>query len=155
MAVVTEYSDLRTNERDGRLNSAAKDGLVKHPTHTQVAAGDADSIVELFTLKANEVLYPDQIFWSNSAWVATSTIDIGYAAHTLADGTAVAADPDGIATGIDGDAINAGLSLSATKVVESITFAVDVIITAQAKTAGIAIGDTCSLVTTVGQNHST
>jgi hypothetical protein len=148
-----EFSDLRTNERKSPqvLNDPGKDGKTKHPTHTQAATAVADDFVELFTLKAGEVVFPDMFFLSHSAWVATSTIDIGFRVHTDANGTLVAADPAGIATGIAGDVIRTGTPLGPEKVVESISFPVDVIITAQAKTAGIDIGDTMSAVVHVGQ----
>lgn len=155
MAVITVYSDLRTNERASPpvLNDGAKDGRVKvaDVPAANFAAGDADSLVELFTLKANEVLLPDAFFLSHSAWIATSTIDVGYLGYTQPDGTVVAADPNGIATGIDGDAVAAGVSLGATKVVESISFPVDVVITLQTKTAGYATDDTAACVAIVGK----
>lgn len=153
MAVVTEYSDLRTNERASPpvLNSASKNGPIYHATHTQVATGDAGSIIELFTLKANDVLFPDAFFLSNSAGASGAFIDIGYAAHTLPDGTAVAVDQNGIADGVDGDAVNTGLSLGASKVVNSISFAVDVVITAQVTDAEFSIGDTMSCVAICGR----
>ena len=148
-----EFSDLRTNERTDplKLNDPGKDGKIKHATHTQVGTAAADDFVELFTLKAGEVLFPDLFFLSHSAWIATSTIDIGYRTYTTANNVVVAADPNGIATGIDGDVIRTGTPLGPEKVVESISFPVNVVITAQAKTAGIAIGDTMSCVAHVGQ----
>ena len=157
MAVVTVYSDLRMNERatPPRHNKGSEDGPIKifNVPAANFEAGDANSLVELFTLKANEVLLPDLFFFSHSAWIATSTIDIGYLGYTQPDGTAVAADPNGIATGIDGDAVAAGVSLAATKVVEKISFPVDVVITAQAVTAGYATSDTCSGVAIVSQHN--
>lgn len=148
-----EFSDLRINERSSpqRLNDPGKDGKIKHPTHTQVATAVADDFVELFTLKAGEVLFPDMFFLSHSAWIATSTIDIGFRGFTDANGVVTAADPDGIATAIDGDVVRTGTPLGPEKVVESISFPVDVVITAQAKVVGIAIGDTMSAVAHVGQ----
>jgi len=104
MAVTTENSNLMANALASpvKLNEGAVDGTAKIWTFTQgAAAGDANSIARLFILKANEVLDTHHFSIAYSAFGAARTLDIGWEAYTLPDGTAVAADPNGIADGID------------------------------------------------------
>jgi len=66
------------------------------------SAGDAGSLAYLVKLPAGKVrvLLPLSRI-ANSALGASRTMDLGWAAYTNDDGTAVAADPNGLDDGID------------------------------------------------------
>jgi hypothetical protein len=66
------------------------------------AAGDANSLANLCKLPAGKVrVFKTQSEFVCSAFGAGRTLDIGYLAHTKADGTAVAASVDAILDGAD------------------------------------------------------
>jgi len=112
MAVTTEYSDQytesyvtvpakvpETHEWAGRVRMAFFE-------FTQgAAAGDAGSLAYLVKLPAGKVrvLLPLSRI-ANSALGTSRTMDLGWAAYTNDDGTAVAADPNGLDDGIDASA---------------------------------------------------
>lgn len=98
MAVTTQNSTEYANQiADPVVRQAPSTifGRVRYAkfTFTQSGAGDATSIANLVEMPAGliEVL---KIYISWSAYGASRTLDLGYAAHTDMDGDAVAADPD-------------------------------------------------------------
>lgn len=116
-------------------------------SHTQVAAGDANSTVSVVKLPAGRVRVMFQESFIEHNWtVATVDMNIGWLAYTDQDGAAVVADPNGIDAAIDvevagtfvpGSAIAAGTGK--TKLFESRD---GVTLDLQAVAAGLNIGDT-------------
>jgi len=108
MAVTTETSTQRSNPIASPpvMNPAYEDHgrlRVKAFTFTQgAAAGDATSTQGLVKLPPGKGrVYLGLSLLENSAFGASRTLDVGYAAHTQTDGTAVAADPNAFDNAID------------------------------------------------------
>lgn len=71
-------------------------------TYLQVAAGDAGDIIQLCKLPAGRVRLIGRLSsLYHNLTTGSNTIDIGWAAYTNLDDTAVVADPDGLDDGID------------------------------------------------------
>lgn len=154
MAVTTEKSDQITNSEATPIVLEDTTSLhgrkrIAFFTHTQVAVGDANSLVEVINLPAGRVrvMFNESLIEHN--WV-TATIDmsVGWAAYTDQDGVAVVADPNGIDVAVDvevagvfipGSAIAAGTAK--TMLFESRD---GVTITVQAIAAALAVGDTAN-----------
>jgi len=129
-------------------------------THTQVTDADATSTVHLIRLPPGlvTVLFGDSLL-ETSAFAASSTMHLGWGAHTNMDGTAVAADPDGLLASLDVTGVllttNTGAALTAgtgfQKTFDS-TGGVDLFITANVSSPALETGDYISghfkLVTT-------
>jgi len=116
-------------------------------SHTQVGAGDANSDIELVQLPAGKLRLLTQLSLVEHNWtVATVDMNVGFAAHTDQDGSAVVADPNGLDAAIDvevagtftpGSALAAGTGLTQVFSTQS-----GVTLTAQAIAAGLNDGDT-------------
>jgi hypothetical protein len=116
-------------------------------SHTQVAAGDANSTVEVVKLPAGKVRVLFQSSRIEHNWtVATVDMNVGWQAYTDNDGEAVVADPNGLDAAVDvetagiitpGSAIAAGAGK--TMVFNSLS---GVTLELQAVAAGLNIGDT-------------
>lgn len=115
--------------------------------YDQVAEGAADSVIQLCKLPAGRVRilgYLSALY--HNLTTDTVDLDVGWAAHTDFDGTAVAADEDGLDDNIDCEtagvvslgSVAAVLAQCQSKVLESQT---GVVITASVKTAVIAADD--------------
>jgi len=69
--------------------------------HIQDGAGDATSSVALCKLPAGKLRLLSSLSRAYVNWTTGSaTLDLGWDAHTNADGTAVAADPNGLVDGL-------------------------------------------------------
>lgn len=152
MAVTTEKSDQITNveatpavlEDTTSLHGRHR---IAYFTHTQVAVGDANSLVEVVKLPAGRV----RVLFSESliehAW-ATALIDmsVGWAAYVDQDGDAVVADPNGLDVAIDVDTAGVFVPGSALAAGTAKTMLFEsqggVTLTVQAIAAALAIGDT-------------
>lgn len=152
MAVTTEKSDQITNSEATPIVLEDTTSLhgrkrIAFFTHTQVAVGDANSVVETIKLPAGRVrvMFNESLIEHN--WV-TALIDmnVGWAAYVDQDGVAVVADPNGIDAAIDVDVAGVFIPGSAiadgsakTKLFESRD---GVTIEVQAIAAALAVGDT-------------
>jgi hypothetical protein len=109
MAVTTESSTELTqayqSAPENRLRADQWGGKlrVKHFTFTQgAAAGDANSYAKLVDVGPGPVtIYPSLSYVAHSAFGSSRTLDIGLAAYTQPDGTAVIADEDAIDAAVD------------------------------------------------------
>jgi len=152
MAVTTEKSDQITNveatppvlEDTTSLHGRHR---IAYFTQTQVAIGDANSLVEVVKLPAGRV----RVLLSESliehAW-ATALIDmsVGWDAYVDQDGVAVVADPNGLDVAIDVDTAGVFVPGSAVAAGTAKTMLFEsqggVTLTVQAIAAALAIGDT-------------
>jgi hypothetical protein len=152
MAVTTEKSDQITNveatppvlEDTTSLHGRHR---IAYFTHTQVAVGDANSLVEVVQLPAGRVrvLFSESLIEHN--WV-TATIDmsVGWDAYVDQDGVAVVADPNGLDVAIDVEVAGVFVPGSAVAAGTAKTMLFEsrggVTITVQAIAAALAVGDT-------------
>ena len=151
MAVTTEYSTEYTNafittpavknpssDWHGRLR-------LMYFVHDQSGAGDATSIISLVKLPPGRVRLHGKLSNIYVNWTTMSaTLDVGWAAYTDENGTAVAADVDGIDNGIDVDTVGAqvlGSALAATGYTKEFESRDGVVITASSTDTAIASGD--------------
>lgn len=151
MAVTSQKSDQYTNVTATprvKQDAHAMSGKVRiaYVTHTQSGAGDATSDVALFKLPAGKVRLLGAMSHVYVNWTTGSaTIDIGWAAYTDIDGTAVAASIDGIDNGVSVDtagAITLGSELTATGYTKVFESQDGVVIMAASTDAAIADADT-------------
>ncbi len=109
--MTTFYSDEMTNilaVPPVPLSPVQKHGKIRiaHVNYDQVANGSAGDIIQLCKLPAGRVrLLGKQSFLYVNLTGASQTVDIGWAAYTNLDATAVVADPDGLDDGLDVDAV--------------------------------------------------
>lgn len=106
MAVTTEKSTQLTAIDAGKRNYSSDYGGVDKTfdfDFTQsAAAGDATSTAELVRIPAGRwYVHLDRCYAAWSAFGTARTLDIGWAAYTAPDGTAVVADPNGFDDAID------------------------------------------------------
>lgn len=132
---------INVDELHGKIRMARFD-------YEQVAEGAADTIIQLVKLPAGRIrLLGYASIVRHTLTTGTVDLDIGWAAHTDFDGTAVVADEDGLDDNIDCEStgsvtvgnVAAILADCQTKVFESQE---GVVITATVKTAVIAATDT-------------
>lgn len=123
MAVTNQKSTEYTNQSATPptvMDTTQLHGVVRFAkvTFTQDGAGDATSTVGLVELPAGRVrLIGDMSYLRISAFGASRTLDIGWAAYTDIDGAAVVADADGLDDGLDvsaASAINLGSATATT-----------------------------------------
>ena len=116
-------------------------------THTQVGAGDANSLVNLVKIPAGKYrLLKTESRFVCSAFGAARTLDIGYLAYTKSDGTAVVASIDTILDGADvSAAANLGAGTNALGTDPSMILDSRDGITIQAKVLGDTIPDGATL----------
>lgn len=152
MAVTAELSDQLTNvtadpvvlEDTTSLHGRKR---IAYFSHTQAAAGDANSTVDVVKLPAGKVrvFFQDSLIEHN--WTtALVDMNVGWAAYTDSDGVAVVADPNGIDSAIDVDTAGTFVPGSAVAAGTAKTMVFDsqdgVTLQIQAVAAGLAIGDT-------------
>ncbi len=106
MAVENEKSAEYTIETAGGVGRLEPDrgGLVRYAyfKHTQAVAGDATSTVRLRKLPAGKLrILGAASAITFSAFGASRVLDVGYAAHTKADGTAVTLSANNLADDIN------------------------------------------------------
>lgn len=126
--------------------------------HTQAAAGDANSLVNLVKLPAGKYrILLDQSVINCSDLGTGNTLDVGYTAYTNANGTAVAADEDAFITAADVATAAATVYFSESRAgaASDMTYLVDstteVVIQAKSETAGIPAAATMNgYITIVG-----
>ncbi len=109
--MTTFYSDEMTNilaVPPVALSPVDHHGKIRiaHVNYDQVAEGSAGDIIQLCKLPAGRVRLLGKLshLYINLT-VGSATVDIGWAAYTNLDATAVAADPDGLDDGLDVDAV--------------------------------------------------
>ena len=110
MAVTTQKSTEYTNSTANPITTQAQPHemhgrlRIAFFTHDQDGAGDATSDVALVKLPAGKVRLMSSLSRAYCNWTTSSaTLDLGWDAHTNADGTAVAADPNGLIDGLSVD----------------------------------------------------
>jgi len=115
-----------------------------HFTFTQgAAAGDAGSIAQLVRLPPGQVrLIPSLSRISFSTLGASRTIDLGHAAYTSLDGTAVTADPDAIEADVDG--ASGGSAVPTTNDTLALDSRDGIVLTAQVNDGTLPAGATLS-----------
>jgi hypothetical protein len=106
MAVTTQNSAQYANEVavPSVMNKPYDRGKVRFAyfSHTQVAAGDANSLINLVKLPGGLIrVLKTASQYVCSAFGAARVLDVGYLAHNKRDGTAVAASIDTIDDGAD------------------------------------------------------
>jgi len=118
---------LQTVQSHGRLRIATV-------TYAQVANGSAGDLLQMCKLPAGRVTVLGKLCnLYHNLTTASMTLDIGWAAYTDFDGTAVAADPDGLDDGVDVDTagqINIGSVLAAVGQIKTFESQEGVILTA-------------------------
>ena len=118
---------------------------VAYFSHTQSGAGDANSTIEVVRLPPGKIRLLGALSRIKHNWtISTVDMNVGWAAYTDLDGTAVVADANGLDAAIDVDtagaiAIGSVLGTADTKVFESKD---GVSIMLQAVAAGLADTDT-------------
>lgn len=154
MAVTTQYSTQVTNQtntpptKNPPYNEGGKLRIL-YFDFTQSGAGDANSLANLVVVPPGKWrLLKNMSVVISSAFGAGRTLDIGYLAHTKADGTAVAASVDAIADGLDVaaaglDAMGAGTNALGTD--PTILFDSKTGVTLQAKCLGDTLPDGATL----------
>lgn len=112
MAVTTQKSTEYTNSTANPITTEARPDemhgrlRIMNFTHAQDGAGDATSSVALGKLPAGRCRILGSLSRAYVNWTTSShTLDLGWDAHTNADGTAVAADPNGLIDGLDVDTV--------------------------------------------------
>lgn len=162
MAVTTENSTQYANTvATPPVKNAPYDGgqpKVFYFSHTQAAAGDANSLVNLVKLPAGKyrILLAQSVIACSDLGTG-NTLDVGHTGFTKSDGTAVSAAEDAFISAADVATAAATVYFTESRASASsdLTFLVDstteVVIQAKSETAGIPQGATMNgYITIVG-----